>query len=156
MLLYLCAHSTWKTRAKSEIAILIQDHTDTTTINHNDSESTHHLSAIPVSAWEQEMPVLDAIIHETLRLTQTGTALRRNVLQDIDISSAHGKQQGQTVLPKGSFLAYWMGEVHLDPRLYVDPFSFNPERHMGEEKAGRGVQYPFLGWGVGTRIAYFR
>lgn len=146
MLLYLCAYPSWKTLAKSEIATLIQTHTDT---DQNNTDLIHdRLSTIPVSAWEDEMPVLDSIIRETLRLTQTGTALRRNVLHDIDVSIPQGK--GQAIIPKGSFLAYCMADVHLDPQLYGDPFKFDPGRY--EREKNHSVQYSFLGWGAGAFI----
>jgi sterol 14-demethylase len=65
------------------------------------------LASIPVSAWEVEMPVADALIRETLRLTSGGgVALRRNMDNAVAIG-------GKSVAP-GDFLAYLVGDVHFD------------------------------------------
>ena len=54
----------------------------------SDSSSTTHdkLSTIPLDAWEDELPTLDACSRESQRLSFTGALLRRNVREDIDIA----------------------------------------------------------------------
>jgi cytochrome P450 len=90
------------------------------------------------------MPVLDAVQRETLRLISTGTALRRNVIEDL-------KVDGQAI-EKGAFLAYSIADVHLNSDIYRDPLKFDPDRFgegRAEDKKGSMV---FLGWGAGESL----
>jgi len=139
-LLYLAANPAWKAKVKAEVESLIAAHTDTTS-----SEPLHiRLSGIPISAWEDSMPVLDACQKETLRIVQTSAALRRNIFEDLKI--------GEHVIPKGSFLVYSIADVHLNPDIYEDPFKFDPDRYAegrGEDKKGT---LSYLGWGAGRHL----
>lgn len=61
MLVYLAINPEWKVKVAQEVSDLITKHTDTTS-----SEPLYkRLETIPISAWEGEMPVLDAIIRES-------------------------------------------------------------------------------------------
>ncbi|KAF7984620.1 hypothetical protein HWV62_12835 [Athelia sp. TMB] len=84
------------------------------------------------------MPVLELITRETLRLVNNGTMLRRNVLEDIEVS---GK-----IIPRGAFMAYQMGDVHLNGKYYPDPLKWDPARFMGENAQS---ELPYVGWGTG-------
>ncbi|KAF7974030.1 hypothetical protein HWV62_13553 [Athelia sp. TMB] len=132
--MYLGAHPEWKANAVAEIQKLIETHTDT-----NSTLPLHQrLSAIPISAWEDEMPVLELITRETLRLVNNGTMLRRNVLEDIEVS---GK-----IIPRGAFMAYQMGDVHLNGEYYPDPLKWDPARFMSGNAQSEA---PYIGWGTG-------
>jgi cytochrome P450 len=137
VLLQLAANPSWKEKVKAEVESLIDLHTNPTS-----TEPLHkRLSAIPVTAWEDSMPVLDAVQRETLRLINTGTALRRNVIEDLNVD---GK-----AVEKGAFLAYSIADVHLNPDIYRDPLRFDPER-FGEGRAeDKKRSMAFLGWGAG-------
>lgn len=65
------------------------------------------LGAIPLKAWETELPALELCIQETLRLTATGAALRRNTYGDLPVA---GK-----IVKRGWFMVYSAGDVHLNP-----------------------------------------
>ena len=136
-LLYLSANNEWKEKAMTEVNNLIATHTTMTS-----SEPIHRrLSMIPVSAWEDEMPVVESIIRETLRLVKNDTALRRNLTDNLQVA-------GKTI-DKGAFMAYNMGDVHLNELFYSDPLKFDPDRFTApreEDKRGHTV---FLGWGAG-------
>ncbi|KAF9546460.1 cytochrome P450 [Agrocybe pediades] len=136
-LVFLASHPEWKDKVKAEIAALIEKHTDTTS-----TDPLHkRLSAIPVSAWDDEMPVLDLVIRETLRLIITGTALRRNLLEEMTISD--GK------IAKGDFVAYSVADAHLNPEIYTNPTEFDPARFgPGREEDKKGT-FSYLGWGAG-------
>jgi sterol 14-demethylase len=132
--IYLGAHPEWKVQATAEIRKLINTHTNTTS-----TEPLHQrLSAIPISAWEDEMPVMESIVRETMRIVINGTFLRRNVVEDIQIS---GKN-----IPRGAFMAYNITDAHRNPEYYPDPQKFDPSRFTGGSEQN-GV--PFLAWGTG-------
>jgi sterol 14-demethylase len=101
------------------------------------------LASIPISAWEDEMPLLDACIRETLRMNVLGAALRRNV-QDDDLHI------GGRVIEKGTFITYSMADVHLNNNIYPNPEKFDPERFTvrGEDVASP-MTYAYVGWGAG-------
>lgn len=108
---------------------------------------------VPLDAWENNTPVLDAIIRETLRVAQPHAAMRRNMGGEIIIE---GK-----VVPTGAYVLYPFSDVHLDPELCMsisydpklgwtscadpDPWRFDPGRTC-ETKAA----YSYIGWGAGT------
>jgi cytochrome P450 len=137
VLLRLAENPYWKEKVKAEVDSLIALHTNTTS-----TEPLHkRLSAIPVTAWEDEMPVLDAVQRETLRLIQSGTVLRRNVIEDLKVD---GK-----IIEKGAFLGYSLADVHHNPDIYHDPLRFDPDRFgVGRAEDRKGTM-SFLGWGAG-------
>ena len=107
------------------------------------SEPLHQrLASIHISAWEEEMPVLDLIIRETLRINMSGLSFRRNLLEDMTFS-------GGLVKP-GDFVAYSLADVHLNPEIYSRPNEFDPARYTpGREEDKKGT-YSYLGWGAGA------
>ena len=96
------------------------------------------LSSVPLSAWENETPVLDKLIHETIRISLPHTAMRQNVGPDIYID---GK-----VIPTGTLVVYPLADVHLNPTIYPDPWKFDPERPQPKGN------FTYLGWGGGARF----
>lgn len=98
------------------------------------------LGAISISAWEDELPTVDACIRETLRISMNVVALRRNVHEDTKI--------GGKVVRQGDFLAYSMDDVHLNPEYYPEPYRYDPGRWLEPDRAPDAV-YPFLAWGAG-------
>ena len=136
-LLYLGSSEDWKKKAIAEIHQLINTHTNTTS-----ADPLHkRLSAIPISVWEDEMPVLESIIRETLRLTGNGTALRRNLIDNQPLLN--------TTLDRGVFMAYNLGDVHLNSNIYSKPEIFDPDRFAAPREEGKNNYGTFLGWGAG-------
>jgi len=136
-LLFLAYNKEWKTRVSNEVNSLITKHTDTTS-----SDPLHkRLAAIPIDAWEDEMPILDSVIRETLRLVMNGTALRRNILEDLPVA-------GKTI-PIGNFMAYSLHDVHMNPDIYPNPSKFDPERYGPGREEDKKVTFGYLGWGAG-------
>ena len=78
------------------------------------------------------------LIREAIRLSQAYVAFRRNVGPEMYID---GK-----VIPTGALVAYPAANVHLDPALYPDPWTFNPARPQP-----KGNQ-TYLGWGGGAQL----
>jgi hypothetical protein len=112
-----------------------------------DSLSTATLSkklvAIPLSAWEDELPALDACTRESQRIALAGVVLRRNLREEIKIN--------EQVVKRGDFLVYLAAEVHLNPEYYPEPYKYDPGRWLRPDPAPDAA-YPFLGWGAGRHL----
>ena len=137
MLINLAIHPEWREKCKKEIQDLISRHLDDPL-----SSATLHekLGAIPMSAWEDELPILEACIRESHRISFNGLNLRRNLREDIKI--------GEQVIKRGDFIAYSMADAHLNPEYYPEPQKYDPSRWL-QPNPVPGVVYPFLGWGAG-------
>jgi cytochrome P450 len=81
---------------------------------------------------------LDKCITETVRLTANGAFARRNMGPDVVIDGRP--------IRTGDFALVMTGDVNLDPRLYVDPLRFDPDRDLS--MASRSP-HGFLGFGAG-------
>jgi len=139
MLLHLATNDIWRAKAITEIQHLLNTYTHT---HAHSSEPIHQrLSTIPITAWEDEMPVIDLIMRETLRLVMNGSALRRNLVDDLQVD---GK-----CINKGVFVAYNLGDVHLDGGIYKEPFMFDPERFCVPREEDKNGELLFLAWGAG-------
>lgn len=100
------------------------------------------LSSIPLQSWEDALPSLDLVIRETVRLTLSGSALRRNMKKDIKVDGL--------VIKRGDFLTYQVGEAHFDPKIYTDPEEFDPSRYSKGREEDHKQTFAYIGWGVGT------
>jgi len=137
VLLYLGANPMWKGRAINEYKALVEKYTDTLS-----TEALYkRLAAVPLSAWENELPSLDLIIRESVRMTAPAAALRRNLVKELKVDDV--------VIKPGDFLIYSTGDLHMDPNIYADPTKFDPERYVGNRAEDRKEAFSFLGWGAG-------
>ncbi|KAH7922777.1 cytochrome P450 [Leucogyrophana mollusca] len=134
LITFLGGHDDWKDKAILEVEQLLASYPPST----NSLSLSSHLSSIPLEAWEAETPVLDALIHETLRIAQPHTAMRRNLGPEVTIDSK--------TIPSGAYVVYPFSDVHLNPELYPDPWKFDPSRE--EVKAPFG----YVGWGGGKTV----
>ncbi|KAG6830044.1 hypothetical protein H0H92_002462 [Tricholoma furcatifolium] len=141
-LIYLGIHPEWKEKVIAEVNTLLANHGD---ISLTGLPLHKRLASIPLSAWEDEMPILDAVIRETLRITSAGTALRRNIGKDMDVD--------ESMIQRGEFMAYSMADVHHNPDIYPNPLSFDPERYNEGRAEDKKGLFSYLGWGAGMRIA---
>lgn len=139
LITFLGCHPEWQKKAVAEIETLLASHPFPS--NEKPSLSAH-LATIPISAWESQTPILDGFIRETLRLAQPHIAMRKNVGPDVYI--------GDKVVPSGTFLIYPFSDIHLNPSVYEDPWTFNPGRaeRKDNDSEGEGA-YEFVGWGAG-------
>ncbi|KAF9457599.1 cytochrome P450 [Collybia nuda] len=136
-LLFLAHNPEWRKKVETEVQSLIMKHTNTTS-----SEPLHQrLAAIPISVWEDEMPILDVVIRETIRLVVNGAALRRNVHEDLHMA-------GKTI-PKGNFVTYPVFDAHLNSDIYTNPTKFDPDRFSPDREEDKKEKYAYLGWGAG-------
>jgi sterol 14-demethylase len=136
LLTYIAAHPEWKAKAKAEIESLVFTHSLTPYKPGAPlSDLSAALAQIPLNAWEGSTPVLDALIHETTRLAQPHTAMRKNMGPDVHID---GK-----LVPSGHYVVYPFSDVHLNEELYPNPWKFDPNRPRP------GARYSYVGWGGG-------
>ena len=120
-----------------ELKTLVTNHTNTLS-----KEPLHkRLAPIPLSAWEEELPALDLVIRETLRITMCGALLRRNLGKDIFLAD--------TTINRGDFLTYSLADVHLNADIYTDPTKFDPGRFTKGKEEDQKETYTYIGWGVG-------
>ncbi|WP_218082929.1 cytochrome P450 [Anthocerotibacter panamensis] len=117
---------------------------------HLDAEERliHELSEVlddrpPTLADLPRLHYTDGVIKEALRLYPPVTILSRETSQDTEI--------GGYAVPKGCVLLLSQWTMHRDPRYFVDPELFRPERWGAdlERQLPRGAYFPF---GDGPRI----
>ncbi|KAF8221627.1 cytochrome P450 [Tricholoma matsutake] len=147
LLLFLSSNKEWKDKVAAEVQAIIEQHTDTTS-----TDPLHkRLATVPISVWEEEMPMLELALRETLRLTVNSAALRRNLAEDLNVCDKK--------LPLGSFVTYSFSDAHLNPEIYTNPRQFDPGRFLPGREEDKKQAYGFLGWGggrhpcVGMKIA---
>ena len=115
--LYLGVNPLWKEK------VLNQTRNFITKYARPDSKASlsSQLAQVPPKVWEEEMSALDLCLRETIRLTLTGTMLRRV------LPSSQGNDDAEDVIfsgkkvSPGSFVAYPVTDPHLDPEIYTDP-----------------------------------
>jgi cytochrome P450 len=96
-----------------------------------------------VDQLEREMPYLDMVLDEVLRLYPPAWIGPRRAVREFEFG-------GQTV-PEGAYVNYCSWASHRIPEVFPDPELFIPERFTRERKAAlpRGAYVPF---GGGSRI----
>ncbi|KAF8183163.1 cytochrome P450 [Pholiota molesta] len=153
LMTYLGGHPEWRSKAAAEVEALLASRSSAapssptaSALPSSPSSLSASLASIPLEAWENETPVLDALIRETTRVAQPHTAMRRNLGPELYIDNK--------IIPTGAYVIYPFSDVHLDPELYPDPWKFDPGR-----KEVTHVPYGYVGWGggktvcLGTRLA---
>jgi sterol 14-demethylase len=121
---------------------LLDKYSPLSTCKEDSTSLSLRLGAVPLEAWENEVPVLDAIIRETTRLAQPHTAMRRNVGPELYINNK--------IIPTDAYVVYPFSDVHLDPEIYPDPWRFDPGR-----KEANHAPFAYLGWGGGKENPSF-
>jgi cytochrome P450 len=138
--LFLGANSESKNKVISEVQNLVATYS-----NPNSRDPMHQrLSTIPLSAWEDEMPIIDNVTRETMRLVKNGAALRRSVNDNFRV--------GDKIIRKGAFLAYHMADVHLNDKFYSEPLKFDPDRFSPPRNEDKQGNFVFLAWGAGRHV----
>ncbi|KAF8957826.1 cytochrome P450 [Flammula alnicola] len=136
-ILNLGSNPKWKANAISELRSLLASYS-----SHLATEPLHkQLASIPLVAWEDESPILEAVIRETLRLTMTGAPTRRVVPNDLKI--------GGIVVKSGEFIVSSQADAHLNPAIYTNPHAFDPDRFGPGREEDRREAYSYLAWGAG-------
>ena len=136
MLIDLAIHPEWREKCRKEAQDLLFRH-----FGSSPATLREKLGAVPLSAWEEELPTLDACIRETQRVHLTRVMFRRNLREETKI--------GGQIVRRGDFLAYPVVDAHLNPEYYPDPYKYDPSRWLRADPVP-GVVYPFVGWGAGV------
>ncbi|KAL0325665.1 UNVERIFIED_CONTAM: cytochrome [Sesamum radiatum] len=95
----------------------------------------------------EKLVYIQAIIKETLRLQPVTPLLPpRESVEDCTVAGYH--------IPVGTRLIVNLWKLHRDPRVWIDPLEFRPERFLLEHKEVdvRGKHFELLPFGVGRRI----
>ena len=108
--IFLTFNPEWKARIMEELRAFLKNHTRESNANLPLFEK---LGEVPPSAWEQELPLLDLCIRETIRVVLTGVTLRRAFGSNITFN--------QQKIPSGTFVAFPVTTVHHDPKVYTNP-----------------------------------
>ncbi|KAI8938157.1 hypothetical protein NX059_005823 [Plenodomus lindquistii] len=136
---FLATSPEWLSRTQDEI-----QGTAARYASNKDAPLRHQLDEVPLEAWENEFPVIDMCLRDSIRLNLLGTALRRNI---------SGKSiptgQGDEVIPPGAFVTYATGDIHLDPTVYPDPHKWDPSRYLPGRGVDKAKDHSFLEWGSG-------
>lgn len=92
---------------------------------------------------EREMPYLDMVVDEVLRLYPPAWIGPRRAVRDFDF--------GGYAVPRGAYVNYCSWASHRLPEVFPEPEAFVPERFARERKAAlpRGAHVPF---GGGKRV----
>jgi cytochrome P450 len=92
---------------------------------------------------ERELPHLEMVVDETLRLYPPAWVGPRRAIRDFEFAGYH--------VPEGAYVNYSSWASHRIPEVFPDPELFQPERFERERKTAlpRGAYIPF---GGGSRI----
>ncbi|XP_077348864.1 cytochrome P450 7A1 isoform X1 [Lithobates pipiens] len=101
----------------------------------------------------EDMPVLDSIIKESMRLSSASMNIRvakENFVLQLDGMGAYN-------IRKDDIVAFYPQTVHLDPEIYEDPQTFKYDRYLdenGKEKTdfflkGKKLKYYYMPFGSG-------
>lgn len=114
--------------------------------SHSNTLSTEplhkRLASIPLNAWEDDLPSVDLVIRETLRITPPSSLFRRNVQKDIVVDGV--------TIERGDFMALPSHVPHLNPDIYSNPSSFDPERYFEGREEDKKETFAYVAWGAGA------
>jgi len=114
--------------------------------NHSNTLSTEplhkRLASIPLNAWEDELPSVDLVIRETLRSTLSTVLYRRNLQKDIVVDGV--------TIKRGDFMALPVLEAHMNPNIYSNPSSFDPDRFLEGREEDKKETFAYFAWGAGA------
>ncbi|XP_026678357.1 cytochrome P450 9e2-like, partial [Diaphorina citri] len=92
----------------------------------------------------QDMSYLEMVLNETLRMHPSVARVDRHCTLDYTLPDTN------IVIRAGESVNVPIMGLHYDPKYYPDPYKFDPDRFLPEEKAKRSP-YVFLPFGAGPR-----
>lgn len=120
------------------LLLLLSQHPDALNCTLTELENVLHGNAPTIEQLDQ-LPYLESVIKETMRLFPAGTWTGRLAMQDFEIDSHP--------LPKGTWVVMSPYITHRLSELYPDPYSFKPERWLTAHYSA----YEFLPFSAGPR-----
>ncbi|KAI0552667.1 cytochrome P450 [Xylaria curta] len=142
---FLANSQKWQTRCRDEVDGVI-------TKNRINSVQSNHdiLAGLSLCQWESEFPVIIASFRETVRLIMPGAMFRKNVSgSPVSIGGTN------LVIPNRAFVSFLVDNVHMNPTLYPEPTTFNPERYLIRNKeleTSEHEPHAYVGWGSGRHL----
>lgn len=136
---YWAMQPVWKVKVREEVDAAVAKHRASST-----QSSADILDSLTLKDWENEFPLLDLSLRESIRLGLTGVDYRMN---DKDFDIAVGNS-GECV-PRGAYAVYLHGNSHRDPSIYKDPETFDPSRYFDDRAEDRKQPHGYIGWGSG-------
>ncbi|TVY34155.1 Sterol 14-demethylase [Lachnellula subtilissima] len=139
VLSYLAQSPEWMARVRAEITAAAAKHS-----THPDPSAPliDQLSTLILETWESSFPTIDLCLKETIRLQLLGSAFRKNI-SGRELSLGNGE-----VIPPGAFVAYHLGDNHLNPEIYSEPEKWDPSRYEEGREEDKKAPYAWVGWGV--------
>jgi cytochrome P450 len=138
VLCYLATSSEWFAKAREEVRSTAAKHARDPT-----APLRHQLDDVPLEAWEQDFPIVDLCLKDSIRLNLLGTAFRRNI-SGRDLPTGNGME----VIPADAFVTYATADVHQDPSIYPNPSVWDPARYLPGREEDKKGPHVWLGWGV--------
>jgi len=138
VVVYLANSPEWLSKARAEVQAAATKYCKDQSL-----PLTEQLTQLPVEAWESEFPVLDLCLKDSIRLQLLGSALRKNI-SGKEIELGNGE-----VIPPDAFVAYHLGDVHLNPSIYSEPEKWDPSRYLPDRAEDKKMPHGYVGWGSG-------
>jgi len=103
----------------------------------------------------KQMPVMDSIIRETLRMHAPLHSIYRAVISPISVppSLASPSESTPYVIPKGHFIVAAPGVSAMDPRIWPDALTWSPQRWNEKEGVAQAALNQYQG-DAGEQIDY--
>lgn len=139
VLCYLAKSPEWLSRVRAEVTAAAAKHS-----THPDPAASliDRLSTLPVEAWESAFPTIDLCLKDSIRLQLVGSAFRKNI-SGRELSVGTGE-----VVPPGAFVAYHLGDSHLNPEIFREPEKWDPSRYEEGREEDKKAPYAWVGWGA--------
>jgi len=138
ILCYLASEKQWLERVRAEVNAVADRHVPDKSVPLKD-----RLMELPIEVWDNEFPLIDACMKDSIRLQMPGTAFRQNLSGADIVLNKNGE-----ILPKDAYAAFPVGDIHLNPEVYADPERWDPSRYFPERAEDKKRTYGFLGWGA--------
>ncbi|KAJ8729799.1 hypothetical protein PYW07_016837 [Mythimna separata] len=98
----------------------------------------------------QNMPYLDMVVSEVLRLWPPADTLDRICTKDYNLGKPNDKAEKDFIVQKGTAIAIPVYAIHRDPQFFPNPEKFDPERFSDENKH-KIQSFAYMPFGVGPR-----
>ncbi|KAJ2503057.1 hypothetical protein IWW47_002927, partial [Coemansia sp. RSA 2052] len=131
-----------------------------TSSSSSSSSSSAHIS---FEDCRQRLPYLSAVIHESLRVLSPAPGMLPR------LAPAGGLRLGGVFLPPGTWICCAIGAVHMNPKAFTDPETFDPDRFLSSSSAaaaaatgeaggggGGGERFNMLAFSTGVRACLGR